>query len=120
MPESRDYYLGAIAAMAEINLGTPFIYQAEIRSALQQWIGKNVAEYTRQLANLPPADPAPDPSPCPNCAAVWGLVERLKDALDRIRQVSVSMGCGAATVATHSMSLEALALIEFARQKRGA
>lgn len=143
MPESRDYYRGAIAALE--GHADSFL---PITSAEEDWAYDQARlsadRFKSELATLPTTEPAPalphgkplayeDPSPCPDCAAAWGLVEDCEKALTA--QVRAAMSGGVAFVAgDQDLALEAavcrreaeamiypiLAKISAARQKRGA
>lgn len=90
MPESRDYYRGAIVALEGLLTGDPMP-----RSSTRVVIVATLTQLRAHLAALPPAEPAPelppgkpltyeDPSPCPDCAEVWGLVEECEKALPEV------------------------------------
>lgn len=121
MPESRDYYRGAIRVLLDIaeSMNCP---------ADHELIDEQIATHKATLSALPPAEPAPD---------LWGLVEELRGKIiginssmekskwqadcDHSRSTCNSIGCnGQYFEMVEELAKEALALIAAARQKRGA
>lgn len=132
MPESRDYYRGAIEALEHVE-------NQPVHSNVKLTVLRfRLDEYRRKLATLPPADPAPDPSPCQDCAEVWKTLDNFEAAMntlmrelnaiadgkqEEIRNDSTageSYGWRMAVDHSEEIMKPALALVAATRQKRGA